>query len=430
MRPLVLWLIALALHAAWATTLSVPVDWDPAYYASVAQHIVAGDGAVTGSLVFLGELPQALPMAADQHWSPLPSRVLVPGVWLWPSGGAQAVTVMLAAAWAPLAWALARPHGERVALWAGALAATGAGYARMISTPDSIALAGVLGGLAFLALQRERWVLLALALSALVLTRGDGLVAAVALGVAARDRRALPAVALAGLTWGAWKWGHPGDPGLYSATHYAEWVLGHEPTGSRVTASLVALKEGGVAYLIAGAGLLPAAALAGAWMRRDLPFAATTAALLLAAALLAPALAESGTLYRSGAVVAVAGCALAAHGIDRLSRWGVSARGYPTWLIPGLLIGGGVICSLGLGGLNARLMPASAPDCSVVQDDVVFATRPLILEATCGGRAVLFARGSDDDRIAALAERFGITRVVTDDGVMTIEEARAQGVGW
>ncbi|MCP4808423.1 MAG: hypothetical protein GY913_06055 [Proteobacteria bacterium] len=434
MRPFVLWLIALAVHAAWATTLTTPVDWDPAYYATVAQHMLAGDGVVTGSLVFLGSVPEALPMAADQHWSPLPSRVLLPGLAVWPEHGDQLVTVVLAAAWAPLAWALAKAAklDERTALLAGLMGATGGGYARMISTPDSIALAGVLGGLAMWYVLRERWVGLAIALSALVLTRGDGLVAAAAIALIARDRRALPALGLAIGTWLAWRWLHPGATGLYTATHYAEWVLGHEPSGSRLGATGLAFRDAGIAYFLAGAAIWPVCALGGAWDRRPLGalFVGTAGALVVAACVLAPALAESGTLYRSGAILAPAGFALAAAGISRVSEWAVDARGYPVWLLPVLLGGGGIVTSLGLGAQNARLVPSVAPDCSVVGQDVVFAKHPLILERTCGGRAVLFARDLTDEQVRSLAETFSITRVVDGGQVYTLGEARSQDLGW
>lgn len=428
-----LWLIALAMHAAWALTVPTPVDWDPAYYASVARHVAEGAGAISQSVVFLGSAPESLPMAADAHWSPLPSRVLVPAVWLWPRHGAQLTAVVLAAAWAPLAWALARAAkaDDRTALMAGVFAATGAGFARMLSSPDSIGLAGLLGGLAMLAVLRERWMTLALALSALVLTRGDGLVAAAAIAVAAWDRRALPGLALAAATWLGWRWGHPTDEALFHATHYREWVLGLEPTGSRLGATWTATTKGSTAWLIAGAGVWPICALFGAWRQRlGVLFVVTGAATLAAAAVLAPALAESGTVYRSGAVLAPAGFALAAMGIERASGWAVSARGYPRWMLPGLLGGGGVVAALALGSMNARLMPSEAVSCQGLTDDVVFASQPLALEHACGARAVLYPHDLPAERVQELADRFGITEVVDGGEVYTLGQAREAEAGW
>ncbi len=174
--PLGLWALGVLVHGAWALTVAGPTDWDPAYYSEVAANLAAGEGAVTRAAWLHAWLPSALPQPADLHWMPLPSRVLVPEALL--GGWGQVTTVLLGACWAPLAWALARALGAApgVALLAGVLGASGLGYARFLSTPDSIALYGVVGSVGWLALARSRlserslpvWAALA------ALTRGDG----------------------------------------------------------------------------------------------------------------------------------------------------------------------------------------------------------------------------------------------------------------
>ena len=147
--PLALFLLGLVVHGAWALTVAQPVDWDPAYYRGVAAAIAAGEGAQVGAIWSLAAPPPALPQPADLHWMPGPSRILVPGLLAWPARGDQAVSVLTAATWGPLAWALAGAVDRRGAagLAAGALAVAGGAYARFLSTPDSIArLNGTLTG--------------------------------------------------------------------------------------------------------------------------------------------------------------------------------------------------------------------------------------------------------------------------------------------
>ncbi len=78
-------------------------------------------------------------MLADLHWMPLPSRLLVPGLWLWPAHGDAVVTVIVAAVRGPLAAVLAgRLGGARSVLWAaGLLGVLGNGYVRFCPPPTA-----------------------------------------------------------------------------------------------------------------------------------------------------------------------------------------------------------------------------------------------------------------------------------------------------
>ncbi len=423
-RPLALAALAALIHGLWALTVSTPVDWDPAYYGSVAAHIAAGEGAVSGSVLFLGALPLQLPWPADAHWMPLPSRVLVPFVRLWPAHGDQVITVVLGALWAPLAYLLVKDleASDRAATWAGLLAAMAGGYSRFLSTPDSIALYGVMAGLTLLALLRERPGLLALTAALAALTRGDGLLLAplLALPWLLRGRLFALASVTGPMAWAAWKarnaWLELPSPPLWSTLDYHRFVLGEAPPvslGDRAAFLLQELPQAGLVALLMGGFLLPWPALLGAWTRRREPIVQGlliyAVVMPLAALSLAPALGASGTVFRSGAAVFVPACALAALGLEQASSWAVRRRDYPPWLLPGLLIGGFALASVGLGLQSARLRPATAPDCTVLPpDQVVFSSDPPLLERVCGVRAVMLPAGLARERALDLAERYDI----------------------
>ncbi|HJN73073.1 MAG TPA: hypothetical protein QGF58_03970 [Myxococcota bacterium] len=417
MRALSLWLLAVLVHAAWALTVPTPVDWDPAYYSAVAGHILAGDGAVTGSAVFLSQLPESLPAVADLHWAPLPSRVLLPGLALWTHGD-QLVTVCILATWAPLAWAIARElgAGPRTALWAGVMAASGLGYARMGASPDSIALAGALGGVALLALLRDRWGVLALAAVGLVLTRGDGFLVGLVFAAFVRRRSAGVVVAIATVgALGAWamrcqafggsEWVEARQ-GLMAAADYGAW-LRDEPA----TTTARPLTRLPMIYGLAFAALVPLLAAVG-FRRRAAPLFILALVLPLSTALLAPALAESGTLYRSGAILVSGACALASLGIERLAR----LRDLDLRFAYGVLGGGVLLTSVALGARNVTLKPSLEVACPELPDEVVFSDEPLLLELRCGASAVWLPAGLSTEKREEVRKRYAITRVVRVHG--------------
>ncbi len=428
--PLFFFLAAAMLHGLFALTIPTPVDWDPAYYRQVALNIAEGRGAVTQSLLFFGYLPQALPFPADLHWMPLPSRVLVPGLALWEHGD-QLITVLLAATWAPLAWALSRRLGQDGML-AGALALLGGGYLRFLSTPDSIALYGALGGAVALALAHRSYLLAALALAAAALTRGDGLLLAPCLALPLILKRkpvglllALvgPAVALG---WMA-RCQSVGEPGwaasrelIAQTLSYPDFVLGLPGAPSfserllHLLGELPALLRVG---LVGSAFLLPWPAL---WaLRRHRPPWALGLGLYalvfpLALLLLTPGVASSGSIFRSGSALFIGTCVLAASGFETLC----ARRDYPRWLpVPAV-----ASVSLALGLANAWLVPSNPWRCPE-GDTTIFATRPL----SCERPALLLPVNMPQQQLRDLAERYAIEHVwlTPSDGLgWGVEEER------
>lgn len=441
--------------------MRVPVDWDPLYYRSVARHIAQGDGAVSGALWTLGWLPASLPFPADVHWMPLPSRVLVPGVWAWPAHGDQVVTVALAALWAPLAWALCREGGGgRDAAWmAGLMGLAGGGYARFLSTPDSIALYGVIGSVALLALARGRpgWVVAAAAAAAL--TRGDGFLLGpcLALGLWASGRRlGAVAAAVAGFAAaGAWQLRNllrVGEGALEArrvtahALDYGSFILGEvEPIGIMERLGALGAESGALLQLLAlvGVFLLPWPAVWAAWRWRDTPWVRAASAYLLlmppAVVLLAPAVGGSGTVFRSGAALFPAVCALGALGVEALGSWTAEVRGYPRRFVPGLVLVGFWVGSMGLARANTQARPIPPSPCAALAglppDAVVFAGDPLRVEGVCGRPAVMLPRGIPAARAAALAQRYGVRAALPGEPepgsvAATSEEAARVLEGW
>ena len=420
--PKLLYLLALMWHMAWAATVPSPSDWDPAYYLSVARHIAAGHGAVSDAVWNLGWLPDSLRHPADLHWMPLPSRVLVPFVALaaddW--AAAQLAAVLLAAGWAPLAWAWAeRLEAPLPARWvAGALGALAGGYVRTITTPDSIALYGLLGGAALLAASRRSAA--ALPLVALVaLTRGDGFLLGLACALAwPRPREALT-IASAGifatLAWYLRGWLLAGEGWLAlreraatstslgqvlsvapvpapSWVERGQFLVGEVPT--ILTVALIV--GGGVLVWPAAWALVQRRGDRGLW-----PVAAYAVGFPVVIHLLAPAIAAEGSVYRSGAALFTPLAALAAVGAATVTR-----RYHPAFL-PGLLLAAALVSGVLIGRQYQRVLTQLGADCDALAEvpagAAVLSYDPIGLEARCGHPGVIMARGAPLD---GLVERY------------------------
>jgi hypothetical protein len=346
---------------------------------------------------------------------PLPSRLLVPGLWAWPAHGDQLVTVLLAALWGPLAALLAGRLGaaRREVVLAGLFGVLGGGYVRFLSTPDSIALYGVLGGLAWLAADRSQGVLTAGLAAALALTRGDGFLLAPCLGLVLllRGRRGhalLTALAGPG-AWALWQLRGlaAGGPGVVEmrremskAVHMDEVLTGTIKGAAAAERLGVVVQELGEAVqtaLLVGIVVLPLFALGGALLHRQraLVKGVVGYALLMPVLtlLLAPAIAASGTPFRSGAALYLPAAALAAVAAGALGRLGQERRGYPRGMVEGLVFITHLVGTLGLGLGLARARPGPLVDCGALEqvphDQAVFTGRPLELRGACGHRAVL-----------------------------------------
>lgn len=415
LRPLATWFaLGLMVHGLWALSIPQPLDWDPAYYSQVARNILAGQGAVVHASWHALWPAEALPLPADLHWMPLPSRVLLPGLAVWPAHGDQLITVLLAACWAPLAWSLAAGCGAQRpgAHLAAALALCAGGYTRFLSTPDSIALYGVLGAAAWLCLQRRHtWALAALCM-ALALTRTDGALLGLCLafglwrGAPARWPQALAVAAMGPLAVGLW-WARNhalmGDEWLLVRQAVAQalsmdaLVAGQAPApgwSPRLMAMLTELSQVPKLAGLTGVFLLPWPVLAAAWARRRSPIVQAAGAYALLMPLItvagAPAVAGSGTPFRSGAALFVLACAMAGPTLMAWARWTHAHRGYPRALVPALFLGGFALGSLGLGALNIRARPPVAVVCSpsAPPDGVHRVAAPLQHALACGGRAL------------------------------------------
>ncbi|MED5372745.1 MAG: hypothetical protein VX899_17135 [Myxococcota bacterium] len=448
-----LFALGLLIHGLWALSIPVPVDWDPAYYREIAGNIAAGEGAVTHAGVLWGLAELGLPQPADLHWSPLPSRVLVPGLWLWPAHGDQLVSVVLGALWAPLAWVIARSlkASPRSALLAGLIGATGLGYARFLSTPDSIALAGVCGGLLTWGLASRRWWLAAMGAALLALTRGEGFLVAGLAGVALLSRRELRGALMVGgagiLSWGAWQARCVlvgGEIWLSQRAQvavqvdYLAFVRAESSSSSlleRLGFVVGELPEAALIILLASAVLgLPLAGGASrqrgqaAWIRA---FWLTLFALPVLVLGLAPAVAASGSVFRSLACLAPAMAALMGVGLERAAEWGSARRGYPPAFVftLGLLGVGGL--SLGVGWSTLKARPSRALSCPELKGPVL-ASDPLSLADRCGVDAWLLPGGAQPDAVRDLVRSQGISEAVIreGDGLAMDPEQAAALLGW
>lgn len=426
-------LLALIWHAFWATTIPEPVDWDAAYYLDVARNIVAGRGAVTGVVWHLAGLPEALPQPADLHWMPVPSRILVPFVWLGDGMGASVASVLLMTGWVPIAACLARAlEASRAGgVCAGFLAAMAGGYVRFGSTPDSMAVFGLVAGLAWLSAVRGRAGLAALCVFIAAWTRGDGFLLSPAVGivfVASGARwRGWAVSAVGPLAFGLWTgrsmlvggapwWSARLASGR--AQHIHDLQLGRAIELGillRFDAVVDGLTSAVTTSLLVGVGLLPFLAVAGGWMHRRHPLLPGVAAYALALVpvthLLAPGVAASGTTFRSGAALFPVMCALGGVAAVQLGRLGHRYRGYPPWLVPmvvavGFGIGSG---ALGVGTWTARPGPGVVCQPSMVDDEApVFSGRPLLVRSTCLRDSVALYKGEEPSAVGRRAVRYGI----------------------
>ena len=423
--PQLLFFAALAWHVAWAGTVAAPSDWDPAYALAVARHLVHGDGAVTGAVWNLGWLPPALVHPADLHWMPLPSRILVPflavapAAMAWPA--AQLCSVLVAATWAPLAWVWARRLGASpVAAWcAGFVAATGGGYVRIVTTPDSIGLYGALGAAALLAAS-ERLAITSGLVALAALTRGDGFLLGLACALAWPDRGGLR-VALAGVgataAWSLRSWLLAGQGFLamrarvFESMKLADLLTVTAPTpptwldrGAFTLAQAPTILA--VALVVSG-GLLVWPALLALWRRRSdrglWPIPAYALGFPPVIHLLAPAIAAEGSVFRSGAAVFVPLAALAVVGAESLTR-----RYHPAFL-PILLVVS-TVASAGLSGrAYTHVLTQLGADCealaAVPSDIPVLSYDPIGVEARCGHPGVIMGRGAP---LEPLVEAYGL----------------------
>lgn len=442
------------MHCLWAATQPEPTETDAQYYLTVARNIAEGRGAVSRSLWNLSYLPPSLPMPADLHWMPLPSRVLVPFAWL--GLDERAAGVSLAALWGPLGWALARRLDAGRPELAGILAISGGIYARLLSSPDCYALYGLLGGLGLLAAAEKRpW--LAVSVGALAaLTRNDGLLLSPCLALAFGGAARWLIFASGPAAYAAWTWRNLQIGGeawwesrrrLGAAPDYVALFDGADRGALDLLGRLGRLAEALpdlVGYLLTPTLLLlllPASY--GLWLRRDRGLVRSLLAYVLLSppltVLAAPVIALHGTLDRSGTATFCAQMALAVVGLEALAEILLRARGYPRAFTAGVLSVGFVAASIGQ-GLKQASLPERPSECPLVAGlppgQPVFTSRPLEMELSCGRPGVMITRALPPERASLVAERYGVRVAVAcepgflDEGSLTIEAASEVLPGW
>jgi hypothetical protein len=429
--PLSLVVVGLLWHGAWAAGESGPPQWDSAATWEVARHLATGEGAVTDAVWNLGWLPPALRHPSDLHWSPLPSRVLVPAMWVSTSWrAAQAVAVLVAALWGVLGWLWAGRLGlSGSAAWiAGALAATGLGALPFLGVPDSVGLFGLLGGAALLTASNGRVAATAALCALAALTRGDGFLLGVAVAVGLPGLRGLWCAAAGVGATGAWalrSWWVAGEGwvSMRGRVSTAESVLDllrlQDPEPLSVAdrlLSVVTHAPTAVGLGLLATGILPGllALLALVFRRRDRslwPLWVLPPLLAIAVYGLAPGVAEKGTFYRSFAAVLPAVAALGVVGaLDLL-------RSLPRWIPAAMVLGSGAL----LAGITAAQLQGAFPladDCGALEaagapaGAAVLAYEPVHVTARCARPALQIPLDATPRQLRVLADRYRIDWVV------------------
>ncbi|MCB9684402.1 MAG: hypothetical protein H6738_05655 [Alphaproteobacteria bacterium] len=448
------WALALVFHLVYGAFVLPANDWDPAYYRSVAAHVVNGDGAVDGALWNLLWLPPELPMVANLHWMPLPSLILVPGMWLFPRGDLL-VTSALAACWAPMAWRFAELFGLDLVRrrWAALLGLTGLVNMSWCSTADSYALYGTLGGLAVLAAARERAGGCALLAAVAALTRNDGFLFAFALALAFRGLPALGVAASGPLAAAAWHLRNAWIVGpdyarmraltadVVDVENLSDLVLANATPLSlldRLSFLVHALPQLAIIWIAA----TPACAL---WWfgRRERWMRSVWAYYLLmplVVVFLAPGVGLSGSVARSSCALVAVVAAATVGGISALAAWGHRVRDLHPAFVATMASLVSLTVPLGFGLLGLFATPLlSADTCDVLapvpEGAPVFSTYPLLMEEVCGRSGVVVLRDMDPAVAQDLARRYDVQWIVVSAGTGTPVAVRPQDVprllpGW
>lgn len=414
-------------HAIFAALIEGPTQWDSAYTWEVARNLARGEGAVTDAMWTMAWQPEGIRHVADLHWSPLPSRILVPAMWVSKHWRAtQVVSVIVAALWGPLGWSWGRRLGLHGGLrWlAGAVAVTGLGALPFLGVPDSVGLFGLVAGGALLAAATGRtgWCVMLCILAAL--TRGDGFLVGLACAVSLPGWKGLwPALGGLGTTalWSVRNLAVAGEGFLElrgrvsSARAVGDLLLLHDPPGlsvlDRLTNGFWAIPSSIVLGVLM-AGLLPAVVAGLAWVlrRRDRSLWALVAFGLLVVVvdnLLAPGIASKGTTYRSLCALIPAISALAVVGATDV------LRGLPRWLLPAVVAVGGVAISVGVGRSMSGAFVVyddcgALDDAGVPADAPILAYEPLHVTARCGRPAVQIPPDATPAELAEIADRYRI----------------------
>lgn len=187
-----LYTLALVVRLALAWPVAGPSYFDASYYAAAAESLVAGHGLTDQVIWNYLDDPVGLPRPSHLYWPPLNTWLAASGLLLNGWRGVQAVFIALSALLVPLAsylaWSLWRRRDYAVV--AGLLALCSGPYTDYWgSAPDSFAPFALAVAAALLAAASERWALAGLATGLAALTRADGLLIGVVIGVLALVKR-------------------------------------------------------------------------------------------------------------------------------------------------------------------------------------------------------------------------------------------------
>ena len=217
---------------------------------------------------------------------------------------------------------------------------------------------------------------------------------------------------------------------------YGAWVRG-EPslgwTGERVSFVLQAFPGAVFTVLLASAVfLIPLALLR---KQGQLPAAQVLwLGLFLmppAVLVLAPALAASGSVFRSTAVFMPMLAALAGGGLEHAATWGAERRGYPKAFVVGLALTGVGLISAGVGWGTLQAKPSRELTCPHGPGPYL-ASDPLSLSDRCAVQAHLLPRGVSEQEIRKYLDQYPVQGAVlhTGDGLGLGPEEGSLLLGW
>jgi len=477
-----LYVLALVVRLALAWPVAGPSYFDSAYYANAAGSLVAGHGLTDQIIWNYLDDPTSLPRPSHLYWLPLNAWLAAAGLLLNGWRGVQAVFIAVSALLVPtaayLAWSLWRRRDY--AIVAGLLALCSGPYTGYWgSAPDSFAPFALAVAGAILAAADERWALAGVATGLAALTRADGLLIGVVVGVFALARRYWRGAGLLAATclltlapWWARDWLVAGTPfpggglkTLWLRDYEELFYLGQELSLCRYLAwglgPLLASKlQAGLynVYVIGGGPwpwLAPCAIL-GAWAKRDdrrvrlaLGYGL---ALWLVMTLGFTLPAQHGSAFHSASALVVWQAACVPGGIAAVMRW--LARRWPRWdptrftrFFLVRLTALAVVVSLTQYGLiwlriiRPELTPAGwinhGQDAYQVvnrwlSEQGIPATKPVLVRDpplfyyATGRRAVVLPR--DLAFLVPTADRYGVHCAILEDvGVSRLRTAQAEG---
>jgi hypothetical protein len=350
---------------------------------------------------------------------------------------------------------LCRLHTNRnAALVAGGLIAFGGVYSPYLSSPDSFAIYGVIGGIALYATARSWWVPVVISVFLAALTRNDGFSLGLCMAVGFRGWPACAVVGsglLATAIWTGRNYLIGGAEYLEarfittSTTDYVDLFDGviSSPASSadRVTYIFTSGMDLLEFWFTPGLIFLTPFTLWATWSLRDnnwvRAFAIFALVIPIVSVIIAPAVVNHGTLYRSAAAVMVAHVTLGVIGLFNFAQFANKHRGYPAWFLPSIIGCGYIISSIGIGIVHVNEAIHADPCATLANRQTqapVFSSQPLALELGCGVTGIMITNRMNSERAEAIADQYGIELAIAteleDEGSASITDLRRILTGW